>query len=67
MCVVLANLVGNSKIRQLIYLESTGTIKAIPTVSKAGDDSKGHFVFPVTCVPFHLLPLPPAVCSAASL
>lgn len=46
-CVVLANLVGNSKIRQLIYLESTGAIKVISTVSKARDDSKALVVFPV--------------------
>ena len=46
-CVVLANLVGNSKIRQLIYLESTGAIKVISKVSKARDDSKALVVFPV--------------------
>lgn len=33
-CEIPANFVGNSKIKQLVYLKPTGTIKAISTVFK---------------------------------
>lgn len=42
-CVIPANFVGNSKIKELITPKSTGTIKVIATVSKAGASSDVHF------------------------
>lgn len=42
-CVIPANFVGNSKIKQLIIPKSTGTIKVIAIGSKAGASSNAHF------------------------
>lgn len=61
-CVIPANFVGNSKIKQLIILKSTGTMKVTATVSKAGAGSDAHFPHLIHVLSFPSkegTPLPP--------